>query len=63
MRDLVSTTCREDGIDLGDEGLLDSFNRFNAEQTDRYVKISCESYMVKLITHYGRMVCRWYTGC
>jgi Reverse transcriptase (RNA-dependent DNA polymerase) len=53
VRDLVSTICREDGIDLRDEGLLTSFNGVDVAQTDRYIKISCESYIDKLLTHYG----------
>ena len=52
-RDLVTTICSEDGIDLRDEGILDSFNGVDVEQTDRYIKISCESYIDKLLGHYG----------
>ncbi|KAI2505530.1 hypothetical protein MHU86_8866 [Fragilaria crotonensis] len=52
-RDLVNTICREDGIDLRDEGLLASFNGVDVEQTDRYIKITCESYIDKLLAHYG----------
>ena len=53
IRDLVATICREDGIDLRDEGILSSFNGVDVEQTDRYIKISCESYIDKLLAHYG----------
>ena len=53
IRDLVSTICREDGIDLRDEGVLASFNGVDVTQTDRYIKISCESYIDKLLAHYG----------
>jgi Reverse transcriptase (RNA-dependent DNA polymerase)/GAG-pre-integrase domain len=53
VRDLVRTICDEDGIDLRDEGILSSFNGVDVEQTDRYVKISCESYIDKLLAHYG----------
>ena len=53
IRDLVATICREDKIDLRDEGILESFNGVDVEQTDRYVKISCESYIDKLLAHYG----------
>jgi hypothetical protein len=41
------------GIDLRDEGILDSFNGVDVAQTDRYVKVSCESYIDKLLAHYG----------
>lgn len=30
-----------------------SFNGVDVEQTNRYVKITCESYIDKLLTHYG----------
>ena len=54
IRDLVHTTiCMEDGIDLRDKGALSSFNGVDIEQTDRYLKITCESYIDKLLTHYG----------
>ena len=53
IRDLVSTICSEDGIDLRDEGVLSSFNGVDVEQTDRYIRISCESYIDKLLSHYG----------
>ena len=52
-RDLVLTICREDGIDLRDEGILDTFNGVDVEQTNRYIKITCESYIDKLLAHYG----------
>ena len=53
IRDLVRVICNEDGIDLRDEGVLSSFNGVDVEQTDRYIKISCESYIEKLLSHYG----------
>jgi Reverse transcriptase (RNA-dependent DNA polymerase) len=53
IRDVVRTICDEDGIDLRDEGILDSFNGVDVTQTDRYIKISCESYIDKLLMHYG----------
>jgi hypothetical protein len=53
IRNLVTTICREDGIDLRDEGILDSFNGVDVQQTDQYVKITCESYIDKLLAHYG----------
>jgi Reverse transcriptase (RNA-dependent DNA polymerase)/GAG-pre-integrase domain len=53
IRELVRTICRDDGIDLRDEGVLDSFNGVDVEQTDRYIKISCETYIDKLLMHYG----------
>ena len=52
-RDLVATICTEDKIDLRDEGILDSFNGVDVDQTDRYVKITCTSYIDKLLAHYG----------
>ena len=43
-RDLAITICREDGIDLRDEGIVDTFsNGVDVEQTNRYIKITCES--------------------
>ena len=53
IRDLVRTICAQDGIDLRDEGVLSSFNGVDVAQTDRYIKISCESYIDKLLAHYG----------
>jgi hypothetical protein len=53
IRDLVRVICSEDGIDLRDEGVLDSFNGVDVEQRDRYIKITCESYIGKLLAHYG----------
>ncbi|KAI2496066.1 retrotransposon [Fragilaria crotonensis] len=53
IRLLVKTICTEDGIDLRDEGILSSFNGVDVEQSDRYIKISCESYIDKLLAHYG----------
>ena len=50
---LVSAICTDDGIDLRDEGILDSFNGVDVEQRDRYIKITCESYIDKLLAHYG----------
>jgi hypothetical protein len=51
--DLVRTICSEDDIDLRDESILNSFNGVNVEQTDRYIKILCKSYIDKLLAHYG----------
>ncbi|KAI2495082.1 hypothetical protein MHU86_19437 [Fragilaria crotonensis] len=53
IKDLVRVICADDGIDLRDEGILESFNGVDVEQTDRYIKISCESYIDKLLAHYG----------
>ena len=53
VKDLVRVICAEDGIDLRDEGVLDSFNGVDVEQRDRYIKITCESYIDKLLAHYG----------
>jgi hypothetical protein len=53
IKDLVRVICAEDGIDLRDEGVLQSFNGVDVDQTNRYIKISCESYIDKLLTHYG----------
>jgi hypothetical protein len=52
-QDLVATICKEDKIDLRDEGVLDSFNGVDVDQTDRYVKIAYKSYIDKLLAHYG----------
>ncbi|KAI2506527.1 hypothetical protein MHU86_7937 [Fragilaria crotonensis] len=41
------------GIDLRDEGILDSFNGVDVDQRDRYIKITCETYIDKLLAHYG----------
>jgi hypothetical protein len=53
VKNLVRVICAEDGIDLRDEGVLDSFNSVDVEQRDRYIKITCESYIDKLLAHYG----------
>ena len=53
VQDLVRTICQEDGIDRRDEGILNSFNGVDVDQTDRYIKVSCESYIDKLLAHYG----------
>ncbi len=53
VQDFVRTICAEDGIDLRDEGILDSFNGVDVEQRDRYIKITFESYIDKLLAHYG----------
>ena len=53
IRDLVRVICTEDDIDLRDEGILESFNGVDVEQTDRYINITCESYIDKLLAHYG----------
>jgi hypothetical protein len=53
IKDLVRVICVEDGIDLRDEGVLKSFNGVDVNQTDRYIKITCESYIDKLLAHYG----------
>ena len=57
IRDLVRTICKDDGIDLRDEGVLTSFNGVDVEQTDRYVKVSCESYIDKLLACTLWVVC------
>ena len=41
VHDLVRTICKEDGIDLCNEGILNSFNGVDVDQTDRYIKVSC----------------------
>jgi hypothetical protein len=51
--DLVKTICEEEGIDLRDKGILNSFNGVDVAQTDRYIKISCENFIDKLLIHYG----------
>jgi hypothetical protein len=53
IKDLVRAICANDGIDLRDEGVLDSFNGVDVEQRDRYIKITCETYIDKLLAHYG----------
>jgi Reverse transcriptase (RNA-dependent DNA polymerase) len=53
VKDLVRVICADDGIDLRDEGVLDSFNGVDVQQRDRYIKITCESYIDKLLAHYG----------
>ncbi|KAI2490688.1 Reverse transcriptase (RNA-dependent DNA polymerase) [Fragilaria crotonensis] len=53
VKDLVRVICSEDGIDLRDEGILESFNGVDIAQRDRYIKITCESYIDKLLAHYG----------
>ena len=53
IQDLVRVICAEDSIDLRDEGILNSFNGVNVEQRDRYIKITCKSYIDKLLAHYG----------
>jgi hypothetical protein len=53
IKDLVHVICVNDGIDLRDEGVLKSFNGVDVDQTDRYIKITCESYIDKLLVHYG----------
>jgi hypothetical protein len=53
IKDLVHAICSEDGIDLRNEGVLDAFNGVDVHQTDRYIKVSCKSYIDKLLAHYG----------
>ncbi|KAI2495455.1 hypothetical protein MHU86_19042 [Fragilaria crotonensis] len=53
IKDLVRVICAEDGIDLRDEGILNSFNGVDVDQRDRYIKITCETYIDKLLAHYG----------
>jgi hypothetical protein len=53
VKDLVRIICSEDGIDLRDEGILTTFNGVDVQQRDRYIKITCESYIDKLLAHYG----------
>jgi hypothetical protein len=53
IKDLVQAICSDDGIDLRDEGVLNAFNNVDVHQTDRYIKVSCESYIDKLLAHYG----------
>ncbi|KAI2504156.1 hypothetical protein MHU86_10270 [Fragilaria crotonensis] len=52
IKDLVRVICAEDGIDLRDEGILNSFNGVDVDQRDRYIKITCETYIDKLLAHY-----------
>ena len=42
ISDLVCTICQDDGINLCKKGILNSFNGVDVQQTDRYIKISCE---------------------
>jgi hypothetical protein len=53
IRKLVNIICLEDKIDLRDEGILNSFNGVDVLQTTAYISITCESYIDKLLTHYG----------
>jgi Reverse transcriptase (RNA-dependent DNA polymerase)/GAG-pre-integrase domain len=53
IKKLVTLICLEDKIDLRDEGILDSFNGIDVHQTADYINITCESYIDKLLTHYG----------
>ena len=53
IKDLVRAICAEDNINLRDEGVLDSFNGVNIEQRNRYLKITCASYINKLLAHFG----------
>ena len=53
IRKLVTTICSEDKIDLRDEGVLTSFNGIDVHQTTDYISITCESYIDKLLAHYG----------
>ena len=53
IRDLVCTICQEDGVVLRDEGILNSFTGgIDVQQTNRYIKISCEWYINKVLAHY-----------
>jgi hypothetical protein len=53
VRDLVTSICTDDGIDLRDKGILTSFNGVDVAQSNRYTKILCETYIDKFLTHYG----------
>lgn len=53
IRKLVAIICSEDKIDLRDEGMLESFNGIDVQQTQQYIQITCESYIDKFLTHYG----------
>jgi hypothetical protein len=53
IKKLVATICLEDKIDLRDEGILKSFNGIDVQQTAGYISITCESYIDKLLAHYG----------
>ena len=50
VRYLVATICKDDGIDLRNEGILTSFG---VDIMRWYTKISCKSYIDKLLAHYG----------
>ncbi|KAI2502023.1 hypothetical protein MHU86_12426 [Fragilaria crotonensis] len=53
IKDLACIICTKDGIDLRDKPILDSFNGVDVDQRDRYIKITCETYIDKLLAHYG----------
>lgn len=53
IKKLVTVICSEDKIDLRDEGVLNSFNGIDVHQTAEYISITCESYIDKLLAHYG----------
>jgi Reverse transcriptase (RNA-dependent DNA polymerase) len=50
---LVAVICAEDKVDLRDEGILASFNGVDVHQMASYISITCESYIDKLLKHYG----------
>ena len=53
VQSFVAAICTNNSVDLRDEGLLSSFNGVDVTQTDRYIKISCETYIDKFLAHYG----------
>ena len=53
IRKLIAIICKEDKIDLRDEGTLVSFNGVDVKQTRDYIQITCESYIDKFLEHYG----------
>jgi hypothetical protein len=53
IQKLVNLICLEDKIDLRDEGILNSFNGVDVHQTAGYISVTCESYIDKLLAHYG----------
>ena len=51
--DLVTTICHKVGIDLCDEVMLALFDGVDVEQPNRYIMVTCESYIDKLLARYG----------
>ena len=45
--------CLTVTIDLCNEVMLASFDDVDVEQPDRYIMVTCESYIDKLLAHYG----------